>query len=68
MSWNQEVLLFAALGAVLAFDGVKRCVHWVQDRHRDRGLPRLLAAPLYRLRLLDPDMAAMTSPGGASPR
>ena len=55
--WNDEILLFLALGLLLAFDGAKTVVHLLQDRHRERGLPRAIAAPLYRLRVLDPSLA-----------
>lgn len=61
--WNEEVLLFLALGLLVAFDGAKSVIHWLQDRHRERGLPRGLAAPLYRLRVLDPTLTPPT-PGG----
>ena len=61
IDWNQDILLFLVLGLLVAFDGAKSLVHWLQDRHRERGLPRPLAAPLYRLRLLDPDLAPAAS-------
>ena len=64
LNWHQEVLIFLVLGLLFAFDGAKVLVHWLQDRHRQRGLPRQLAAPLYRLGVLDPELA----PGGQAPR
>lgn len=64
--WNQEVLLFLVLGLLVAFDGAKSVVHWLQDRHRERGLPPRLAAPLYRLRVLDPGLAPPAGPAGGS--
>jgi hypothetical protein len=70
--WNEEILLFAVVALVVAFDGVKRAIHWLQDRHRERGLPRHLCAALYRLGVLDPSLAApptpAASPAGPVPR
>jgi hypothetical protein len=66
LDWNQEVLLFLVVALVVAFDGAKAAVHWLQDRHRQRGLPAFLAGPLYRLRLLDPELAPRPSPARPS--